>query len=155
MKRILYFAFGSNLLSERLFRRVGFCRYINNYILEGYSLEFNCSGFANIVPNLGEQVEGALYELSPEQLKYLNEYEGFYAAQFFDSPLYPDCIIVAYIGLERVIQQSRHVLPERNYISIILEGMIEKHIEINYIKTLNTPVRPIFKQFKKTKSKRR
>lgn len=134
MKRIFYFGYGSNLLTQRLTDRVGRVISRGNHTLEDHQLVFNCGGFANIIPSRGNSVDGHLYELSPIQLKELNTYEGFYNMEFFD--IDENTIGVVFIGMEHIVDRTNWQLPSRNYLAIILAGMQEKGITKNYNTTL-------------------
>lgn len=82
MNRLLYFAYGSNMLLERIERRVGLVQKISNYTLQNHILLFN-SGFsrlcayANVQPLQGQSVQGVLYELNERQISILDMHEGY------------------------------------------------------------------------------
>ena len=129
MKKLLYFAYGSNLLQERLNWRIGKSIYIGNHVLDNYKLVFNCKGFANITPSNGSKVEGSLYTITPDQLSELNFYEGLYNTEFFD---YKDYTVVVYTAKQAAVKRFEYFQPERIYLDVIIEGMLEKKININY-----------------------
>jgi gamma-glutamylcyclotransferase (GGCT)/AIG2-like uncharacterized protein YtfP len=134
MKRIFYFAYGSNLLSFRLHARIDDWISKQNFVLNNYKLVFNVSyvGFANIVPSEGDCVEGVLYEINAEQLKELSFHEGLYTSNFFDVNI-PDGIGVVYIGQERAIPPFL-VRPQLDYINIIIDGCKENGLKNTYKK---------------------
>ena len=79
----MYFAYGSNMMSERLIERVGNNGEAGIGFLIGYTLKFNKlsrdgSGKGNIVPDASEKVWGVLYKLTEEQLKILDSFENGY-----------------------------------------------------------------------------
>lgn len=80
--KILYFAYGSNLMIERLEHRVGKVIKISNYELKDYRLVFDCGmdfgNFANIIESEGSVVYGVIYEMTYKQLKMLDRYELLY-----------------------------------------------------------------------------
>jgi gamma-glutamylcyclotransferase len=78
-----YFAFGSNMLLERIKKRVPSARLLDNATLGGYSLRFNKlskdgSAKANIVPSADPQavVHGVLYQLDDDERPRLDKAEG-------------------------------------------------------------------------------
>lgn len=79
-----YFAYGSNMNPQRMRgRNINYAER-NPAILKGYTLKFNKvsfrnlhEGFANIVPDAKEFVEGVLYDLSDTDIEKLDQYEGY------------------------------------------------------------------------------
>jgi hypothetical protein len=79
-----YFAYGSNMLLERLRRRCGSAQAIGVGTLNGYTLEFSKpskdeSGKATIVKSdvVGARVVGVLYDVATEELRELDNAEGY------------------------------------------------------------------------------
>lgn len=80
---LLYFAYGSNLVSERLVERVGSAPVLGPALARGRRLECNKhgldgSGKANLIEAPGESVWGVVYRLSARQLDALDRFEGGY-----------------------------------------------------------------------------
>ena len=79
-----YFAYGSNMDPDRMNLRKA---YFSNRMfakLDNYRLVFNKTsianpgeGFANIIPDDGSEVEGALYRLKWESIERLDYFEGY------------------------------------------------------------------------------
>ena len=86
MDRLLLFCYGSNMLRKRLAFRVyhlGPVNAVGTYTLQNYRLVFNAGAkFANVVPSIGNRVEGVLYEMNNKQMRELDWYEGFYERQY-------------------------------------------------------------------------
>lgn len=121
---LIYFAYGSNMLQERLERRVGKVKKLKKYVLKDFKLSFNCGiqqKFANIVPSKGSVVEGVLYEITDEQKWYLDYYEGFYKAISIDK--LNKTVVFAYIGLKQFAYEEG--IPELSYLNILLDGAKE------------------------------
>jgi len=84
-KNILYFAYGSNLSLEQMQKRIGSkAKVVGKAYLENHRLGFTIyskktwkGGVADIVPEAGSKVWGAIYELSEEQLEKVDHYEGY------------------------------------------------------------------------------
>jgi len=143
MKRLLYFAYGSNLSIERLTDRVGQVGVVGTHVLQGYELYFSSTGFANIRPREGASVEGVLYIMSPAQHKRLDFYEGLYIKEYFEVG---DDIVSVYIESESAsssfddgffFRKSRGCLPTAGYLNFIIEGAIAFGLERTAIEVDN------------------
>lgn len=77
-----YFAYGSNLLIQRLTARCPSARLLGRATLEGHRVGFakfsqvDLSGKATVLAAPGAAAEGVVYELSPEDLGVLDAIEG-------------------------------------------------------------------------------
>lgn len=78
-----YFAYGSNMLNERLQARVSSASNPVNFTLEGYSLRFHKrssdgSGKCNIVPATAKDavVHGVIFDVAQIQIETLDDAEG-------------------------------------------------------------------------------
>lgn len=71
---MLYFAYGANLNLRGFKRRCPKAVPVGTAKLAGYRLEFRT--YATIVADASAEVLGALYELTPQCLRALDEYEG-------------------------------------------------------------------------------
>lgn len=84
-ENILYFAYGSNLSLEQMRDRVesepkvvGEAYLVNHRLgFTIYSSKTWKGGVADIVPEAGSKVWGAIYELREEQLEKIDHYEGY------------------------------------------------------------------------------
>jgi len=78
MTDLVYFAYGSNMLRERLDARCPNVRLLGNAVLDGHRLTFDQfshvdgSGKGGIVPAPGERVPGVLWTLPPGDLPALD-----------------------------------------------------------------------------------
>lgn len=142
MRQLFYFAYGSNLLKERINRRLLHeVQVDSNYRLRGYRLEFNVGGykgigsFANIVRtgNNNDYVEGVLYLINGSHLKELIQYEGFYNPCFFNVE---DKICVTFIGTERFVSPKKSI-PSLDYLNIIIEGCLDHGLHDTYNKLVD------------------
>jgi gamma-glutamylcyclotransferase (GGCT)/AIG2-like uncharacterized protein YtfP len=78
---ILYFAYGSNMLTERLVHRCASARPVAPAVLENHALAFSKigsdgSGKATIVDRADEEVFGVVFTLDPSELALLDRFEG-------------------------------------------------------------------------------
>lgn len=144
MLKVKYFAYGSNILHERLKNRVEtFTEKLEPgipYTLENYSLIFNVGGFAgnyafaNIIPNPGLKVEGLLYDLTPEQFDTLDRYETLYEKYFF--PINETTIGCVYIGKNRNISRKA-CRPSLDYLNTIINGCKQANLTETYNALVN------------------
>lgn len=122
-RQVYYFAYGSNLLIDRLHLRVGNITVHRPYKLYGYKLVFNaghkfCS-YANIIeaePN--DYVQGVLYKITSEQLDILNAVEILYEREIFVTDLNEICAV--YVCSKD--HNTTDALPTLDYVNIILQG---------------------------------
>ena len=80
---VLYFAYGSNLLSERMRSRVASARHVCGAWVDGKRLTFgkrgrDGSGKATLVAEIGARVWGALYAIDPAHWEQLDGFEPGY-----------------------------------------------------------------------------
>lgn len=78
----LYFAYGSNMDQEQITERCPSAELISTAKLENHRLEFtifspkrNC-GCADVIPSPGDYVYGLLFNLSNEDMRAMDEFEG-------------------------------------------------------------------------------
>ncbi len=142
-----YFAYGSNMLSERLVRRVGSIRDKKVGYLNGYTLKFNKwsrdgSGKANIVPDESGKVWGVLYGMNEEQLAILDRYEYGYSRKLMTVETKAGKKkAVAYIADEAPNEKS----PYDWYLNFLVRGAEENHIpddELERLKNTQNQIDP-------------
>lgn len=79
----LYFAYGSNLSTDQMKRRVPSSKPLEMGCLKDHRLDFTHhssgwnGGVADIVPDLGYEIWGLIYELSTDDFQDLDDYEGY------------------------------------------------------------------------------
>ena len=136
IKRPLYFAYGSNMLLERLENRVQKVQRVGPFILTGYELCFNCgwpkTAYANIVPKEGAKVEGVLYRLTERQIAHLDYCEGYpynYEKFYLTSG---DDIIFGYWSRNERFKPDPDALPQLGYINVMLDGALENGLKTTY-----------------------
>jgi len=136
-------AYGSNLSSQRLFKRVGKLQEYKTGFIEGFKLVFNIKDsakpvvYANIayVGN-GEKCPAVAYKLSPKQASILDEYEHiskYYfriATPFCDNSGNKNIMQVYIANPDRLVQGQS---PEPEYFDYIECGYKEHGLDINYL----------------------
>jgi len=138
-KNIYYFAYGSNMNPSEMERvKVRFSQRIPA-ILKGYGLRFNKvarrhskEGYANIIPNDNEIVEGALYKIVEADLPRLDEKEGYYPDYPPDDPIqhYIRTKVVVVLGDDQKVKATSYIanpdkikeglLPRKSYLRHLL-----------------------------------
>ncbi|MGB9813516.1 MAG: gamma-glutamylcyclotransferase family protein [Thermovenabulum sp.] len=76
----IYLAYGSNMNIKQMARRCPTAKLIGPAILENYRLEFrgmNGNAVATITPEQGSIVPAVLWDLTPEDERALDRYEGY------------------------------------------------------------------------------
>jgi len=90
---MLYFAYGSNLNHHQMKNiRCSGSKYLKTFFLNDYKLIFchpnklNKFGYANIIKKKGSKIAGAIWEITKEHEKILDNYEQFpniYQKEYF------------------------------------------------------------------------
>lgn len=79
-EKLYYFAYGSNLLIEQMVKRCPESLPLTQGILRDYKLVYKANpsgrGVADVIESKGDKVYGAIYEVTANDLKKLDRYEG-------------------------------------------------------------------------------
>ena len=81
MKKIYYFAFGSNMDQEQMKERCPDARVLKKVVLKNYKIAFTIfspkrlCGCADILKSIGDEVWGILYEITEKDLETLDQIE--------------------------------------------------------------------------------
>ncbi len=144
--RVLYFAYGSNMLSECLRSRITSMKTVGRASLKDRKMVFNkCSkdgsGKANIIESPGSVTWGVLYEVDAQDLDTLDRIEGGYerVAVRVQKPNGNVVEAVTYV-FEDLTNDLR---PYRWYKKLLLSGAREHNLPQDYIAYLEGfPVKP-------------
>ena len=136
MSKILYFAYGSNLNHHQMknIRCFG-SRYLKAFFHKDYKLIFchpnklNKFGYGNIIKKRGSKVVGAIWEITKEHEKILDNYEQFpniYKKEYF----YLSGKKVMFYMMDKCFIKD----PPKSYIDTINKGYEDCNIDlrINY-----------------------
>ncbi len=137
---MLYFAYGSNLLTNRLKNRVPTVSKVDNGTLPDYSLSFHKrsidgSGKCNIIREGGSVVHGVIFEIDKNEKSNLDQSEGAGSG-------YNEEQITVYVGGESIsvftyIASESHVdnslSPYLWYKTLVVEGAREHGFPEDYI----------------------
>jgi len=136
------FAYGSNLDTQQVRRRLGRVPLARVACLKGWRLAFNKGGdpvYANIVPAPGEEVWGVLYECTAEELARMDRFEGVPSGHYRRVPVMvtaggDEIRAEAYVACEdRVVAEQS---PPKAYAARILNGAREHGLPDEYVRKL-------------------
>jgi AIG2-like family len=144
---ISYFAYGSNMLLERLKKRVPSARVLGTAILGGYALRFNKlskdgSGRANIV-RCGDPravVHGVLYHLDDDERPRLDKAEGLgngYQVRYLRvrrDGVGAEEEVFTYVATPDAIRNN--LPPFRWYKNMVIEGATQNRLPESYVRQI-------------------
>ena len=119
---MFYFAYGSNLNHHQMknIRCVG-SKYLKSFFLKDFKMIFshpnklNKFGYANIVKKKGSKVAGAIWEITKDHEKILDNYEQF----------------------PNIYQKEHFYLEEKKIMFYIMQKYFVKNPPNSYIDTIN------------------
>jgi len=119
---MFYFAYGSNLNHHQMknIRCVG-SKYLKSFFLKDFKMifshpnELNKFGYANIVRKKGSKVAGAIWEITKDHEKILDNYEQF----------------------PNIYQKEHFYLEEKKIMFYIMQKYFVKNPPNSYIDTIN------------------
>ena len=126
----LYIAYGSNLNLEQMKHRCPNSKPIGTAMLQDYELEFR--GVATIVPKKGVAVPVLLWQISPQDERNLDRYEGFpnlYRKEQYEIDLNGQKIS----GMVYVMNGGQIAAPSISYYHTIAQGYYENHLNTDYL----------------------
>lgn len=140
----LYFAYGSNMLFERLQARCPSAKIIGAARAANYALEFtkpgrDGSGKATLVDraNSGGSTPGVLFEIANEDLSNLDAAEGNGYRRQNDFPVQltdtgDQVSSVTYLAIET----DSHLRPFDWYLALVIAGAIQNKLDERYVQLL-------------------
>jgi carbon-monoxide dehydrogenase small subunit len=132
-----YFAYGSNMWTERLRNRVSSARPCGVATLTGYSIRFHkrstCdhSGKCNIIRTASpdDQVTGVVFEIDRQQKHLLDQAEGGYQDVFLDD-------LNAFLYLAKADSIDENLVPYSWYKDFVIAGARENGLPEEYIQRI-------------------
>lgn len=141
MAELLYFTYGSNLLTSQMQARCPGARFRATARVDGYELCFPMISFtrggmgvASIRPNEDAYVEGVVYEMTEDDFARLDRYESEGAKYRRAEIKIP--------GLDQVwtyfsrLDDGHHYSPSEEYLNAVIKGATEHELSAEYIQTL-------------------
>ncbi len=136
-----YFAYGSNMLRERLVARVSTAEGVAVGVARDYRLDFakisvDGSGKGDMVASPGDEVWGVLYELDADQKAALDEHEGrhYRAREIVVSTPSGDQAAWAYVAEPHRRDPSK--VPYDWYVALIVAGARQGGLPEPYVQAL-------------------
>jgi gamma-glutamylcyclotransferase (GGCT)/AIG2-like uncharacterized protein YtfP len=137
---MLYFAYGSNMERVQMKRLCPGGRFVSTAKLKDYELAFTKmstswgGGVADLRPAKGKVVEGVLWEITDNDLKALDDYEGYPSAYIrrsvaVEKPSGEKVTAIAYF----VAKPVREYVPSKRYMSALIQGAEEHDLSPEYI----------------------
>ena len=133
---MLYFAYGSNLNHDQMNNRCDGAKYIKKHILKGYKLCFSHKtnhsvyGHANIIKNKKSEVHGALWDITRNDEKELDGYEGvdynYYQKEYFTL----NGRKVLFYKQNKFIKRK----PTSRYLHTIIEGYKDCKLDLSFLR---------------------
>ena len=146
MKTLNYFAYGSNMLYERIARRITSAERLCAASLEGYRLDFSKlsidgSGKCTITLHAGSIVHGVIYKINETDLKKLDLFEGMmpegsgkgYKRAILQTTS-PEIEVVTYIANK----ENLNLMPYSWYKELVFAGAKENQLPPDYIEEFIT-----------------
>lgn len=128
---MLYFAYASNLSKEYMFSRYPDATPVKKIFLKNYKLVFN--ELADIIQNDGEEVLGALYVISKQELVQLDKLEGY-------PDLYTRIIVEVvddkgnkYDAFAYTMVDKKLEAPPEHYYQILIKGYEDWDLPLEYL----------------------
>ncbi len=137
-----YFAYGSNMLTERLKARVSSASNPTLFVLRGYRLRFHkksrdCSGKCSIVKTASETdvVYGVLFDLADDQEVDLDRAEGRDQGYFRDEIQLSseDSSARAFVYIAEAEAIDDALVPYRWYYDLVMAGAEQHDLPKDYI----------------------
>lgn len=134
-KKIIYFAYGSNMLTRKLKEVAPSASPIGRARLEDYCMVVNKksddgSSKANLTKSAGNVVWGVLYEIDENELNRLDRSEGGYLRISLEVKANAGGPLTAFVYLSSKLTSS---LPYHRYKRLMVEGAKEHNLPDAYV----------------------
>jgi len=138
-KKVVYFAYGSNMSTERLKKRVpsakplGRAKLLNKHLVCNKKSK-DGSGKSNLIDSTGDIVWGVLYEIDRAELNRLDRVESGYTRMILEVITDQDSSVKTYVYVSsELIDDAR---PYDLYKKLVIEGAREHQLPASYVKYL-------------------
>lgn len=128
---MLYFAYGSNLNKVQMKKRCKDSVPVTKVKLHNYKLVFN--RVADIVKSKDGEVYGAIYEVSDEDIKCLDRYEGYPRLYTKINVTIEDEFGEIYDAFVYVMVFKGIMEPSESYYKIIKQGFIDWNLPVQFL----------------------
>jgi gamma-glutamylcyclotransferase len=140
---VLYFAYGSNMLTQRLLARVPSARAVGAAALVGHRLAFvkpsiDGSGKADVVTDARATTHGVLFELKESELAALDKFEG---ADYQRVPITVRTGLTPVDAVSYIAKDGKRdlgLLPYCWYLGVVRAGAMQHELPSQHIEFLRT-----------------
>ncbi len=140
---MIYFAYGSNMDLDQMKARCPGAKVIGVGELKHYNISFTRwsrawnSGTADILPERGGKIYGALYDLSLEDLKKMDKFAD-YPNSYIRQDVMVCCQEEHLPAMTYIARRSGVFLPSRSYLGKMVRGAMSHEIPEEYINLLKS-----------------
>ena len=128
-----YFAYGSNMWAAQMQDRCPQGTLIGPGILPGYRWIISARGYATVVLAKQAEVQGVVYELTPQDERSLDRYEGVASGQYRKEEvnvIQAGNNLICLVYIDPVTQEGR---PRGEYITRINNGLRDADLPASYV----------------------
>jgi gamma-glutamylcyclotransferase (GGCT)/AIG2-like uncharacterized protein YtfP len=141
---MLYFSYGSFMNSETLKRHAPSSRFVTKAVLPNYEVQFNflsktySGGVTGVESAPGKIARGVIYDISPEDLNYLDTIEGVPQGIYYRQSV----LVLDEAGELLEAETYRTTEPKgpfrttRRYLGLMLKGAKEHSLDPGYVREL-------------------
>jgi gamma-glutamylcyclotransferase (GGCT)/AIG2-like uncharacterized protein YtfP len=141
---MLYFSYGSFMDSETLKRHAPSSRFVTKAVLPNYEVQFNflsktySGGVTGVESAPGKIARGVIYDISPEDLNYLDTIEGVPQGIYYRQSI----LVLDKAGELLEAETYRTTEPKgpfrttRRYLGLMLKGAKEHSLDPGYVREL-------------------
>lgn len=135
---VMYFAYGSNMSTGRIGKRLGPVKKRAIARLADYAIEFDKastdgSGKTNLVPKKSSEAWGVIFDLTPDQMQKLKRIEKGYTEQGIEVDVDGNAVPVRTLVAEK---RTRRLRPTHEYLNLLIEGAEEHGLPGAYVQKL-------------------
>lgn len=131
--RRFYIAYGSNLNIAQMAFRCPDAKPVGTSTLNNYRLVFQGqphNAHANVIPAKGYQVPVAIWEISPQDEKMLDRYEGVKGGYYYKDYMPVSIEGKTYDALIYIMTPHNYGIPSDYYLSTIVTGYKDFNLDI-------------------------
>ncbi len=131
MSKKYYLAYGSNLNKEQMKMRCPNSKVVGSFILKNYELVFR--HYLTVEKSKGASVPIGIWEITPEDEKHLDWYEG-YPAHYRKEYITIEVNGKKEKGLIYIMNNIRGIMPPSGiYMNVCMEGYNDFNFDLDYL----------------------
>jgi gamma-glutamylcyclotransferase (GGCT)/AIG2-like uncharacterized protein YtfP len=136
MKKRLYIAYGSNLNTSQMRWRCPDSRPVAKSWLHDYRLVFQGNPYgahANVIPEKGQEVPVVIWEITPQDERALDRYEGVAGGYYTKETMEVEVAGEMREALIYIMTPHGYGIPADGYLDTIAEGYDNYNLGIRYL----------------------